>query len=143
MRAMWQDPEWRAHRLERVMESKARGTGNAARAEGMRKVWKDPAQRRARIAGIMEGLKNGNLEKHRATIAKTMADPAVQEKRLRKLREKFATMPLILKARGMALARRRRGFDVPAHLWKEYQFLRNTKCLSAREAGLALGLVRQ
>lgn len=35
----------------------------------------------------------------------------------------------------------KRGFDVPDHLRAEYEFLRKTKVLTAREAGEVLGLV--
>ena len=51
-------------------------------------------------------------------------------------------MVLRMKVNGILTARKRRGFDVPLHLWSEYTRLRKSKKLSAREAGEVLGLVR-
>jgi len=142
MRKQWQDPEWRAKREAGLAEAFARGTGHKNRSASMKAQWADPKKRKARLDAIKRGLDNGMREKRREIIKKAFGSPEVEEKRLRKLREKFASTPLRLKASAMMLARKKRGFDVPRHLKADYTFLRKKKHLSAREAGLVLGLVR-
>ncbi len=143
LRQMWKDPEWRAKRLAGVKAASERGKGNAAKSEANKRLWADPAKRRARLEAIQRALtERGNSEKFRAIFLKLKADPAFEEKRARKCKEKQKDMALRMKVNGIITARKRRGFDVPQHLWPQYRWLRKSKKLSAREAGEALGLVR-
>lgn len=137
LRAMWQDPEWRAKRLAAVKDAAARGTYSRCNAENNKRAWADPVKRKKRMASLM-----AHSEKRREAFRALKTDPAFEEKRARKVREYQKANPLHLKAKALLVARKRRGFDVPPHLWKEYRFLVKRKCLSAHEAGVALGLVR-
>lgn len=143
LRQMWKDPEWRAKRLAGIKEASARGKGNAAKSEANKRLWADPAKRKARLEAIQRALtERGNSEKFRENFIRLKADPAFEKKRARKCKEKQKDMALRMKVNGIITARKRRGFDVPQHLWRDYQMLRKSKKLSAREAGEVLGLVR-
>ena len=143
LRQQWKDPEWRAKRRAGIRAAAERGKGNAAKSEANRRMWADPAKRKARMEAIQRAcVERGNSEKFREIFVKLKADPAFEEKRARKCKEKQKQMALRMKVNGMLVARKRRGFDVPQHLWPEYRWLRKAKKLSAREAGQVLGLVR-
>lgn len=111
-------------------------------SEANKEQWKDPVVRRKRLSAIAKGLDNGTREKRAALLAERRKDPAQEQKRLDALRRKCAETPLKKRAVALANARKRRGFDVPARLWDEYRRLQK-KGLLAREAGIALGLIRQ
>lgn len=143
LRQMWKDPEWRAKRRAGLKAASERGNGNAAKSEANRRMWADPLKRKARLEAIQRALtERGNSEKFRAVLMRLKADPAFEKKRASKVKEKQKDMALRMKVNGILTARKRRGFDVPHQLWPEYQRLRKTKKLTAREAGQVLGLVR-
>ena len=143
LRQQWKDPEWRAKRRAGVKAAAERGRGNAAKSEANKRLWADPVKRRARLEAIQRALiERGNSEKFRENFIRLKADPAFEDKRARKAKEKQKGMAMRLKANAIITARKRRGFDVPQRLWAEYQWLRKSKKMSAREAGQVLGLVR-
>lgn len=143
LRQMWKDPEFQAKRRAGIKAASERGVGNQAKSEANRRLWADPVKRKARMEAIQRALiERGNHEKLRDNFIKLKADPAFEEKRARKCREKQKEMTVRMKVNAIITARKRRGFDVPHHLWPEYQRLRKSKKLSAREAGEVLGLVR-
>jgi len=147
MRQQRNNPEFQAARLKALRETFAadaeRGTIRRKISEANKEQWKDPAVRRKRLKAIMQGLDNGTREKRAALLAERRKDPANEEKRIAALRKKFAQMKAKKRAVAYANARKRRGFDVPARLWGEYRKLMDKRGMLAREAGIALGLVRE
>lgn len=141
LRKLWQDPEWRARREAGVRAAAERGVQRKVNSESMKREWADPVKRKRRLNAMAEAMEV-NRPKHRATLLALKADPAFEEKRARKAQEYKDRNPLRMKVSALHAAKKRRGFDVPAHLWKEYRFLVDKKSLTAREAGAVLGLVR-
>ena len=141
LRKCWQDPEWRAKRLSGVRRAADRGVYSKATSATMKNEWADPIKRKKRLNAMAEAMEV-NRPKHRETLLKLKADPAFEQKRAKKAQEYKDRNPLLMKASALHAAKKKRGFDVPSHLWKEYQFLVKKKSLSAREAGAVLGLVR-
>lgn len=141
-----QNPAFEAKRAAAVkaaFEADAdRGVIRRKISQANKEQWKDPVIRRKRLSAIAKGLDNGTREKRAAILAERRKDPAYEEKRLAGIRRKCAEQPFKKRAVALANARKRRGFDVPARLWDEYRRLQK-KGLLAREAGIALGLIRQ
>lgn len=141
------DPAFEAKRKARLAEAYVddvtkcmirRKIGEASKAQ-----WKDPVIRRKRMQAIAKGLDNGMREKRQAMLAERRKNPEMEAKRIAGLRKKFAEIKNKKRAVAMANNRKRRGFDVPARLWPEYRKLIDKRGYRAREAGIALGLVRE
>jgi len=111
--------------------------------EASKASWQDPVIRRKRMQSIAKGLDAGMREKRQALLAERRNNPEMEAKRIAGLRRKFAEIANKKRAVAMANNRKRRGFDVPARLWKEYRKLIDQRGYRAREAGIALGLVRE
>lgn len=147
MRKQWQDPEFRARRkaaVEAAVE-RNRETGETSRkkAANAKAMWSDPAKRARILAGLRKKLESGHAEVLAANMAKMKADADIEAKRRRATALNFERNRSKYVATIMAHNRRSRGFDVPARMWKEYRFLCKVKGLTARQAGIALGLVSQ
>lgn len=144
---LWKDPTFRAARKKAIDEATERNriTGEVSRkkSEAMKAAWADPARRARIMAGVRKKKNSGYYETEGAQIfAATLANPETQEKRLKRLREYHADNQGLRRASIAAVNRKKRGFDVPANLWNEYQFLLKKKGVKAREAGIMLGLIR-
>lgn len=147
MRRQRLDPAFEAKRRAKLTEAYANDVAACAIrkkiSEASMAQWKDPLVRRKRMQAIAHSMDNGLREKRQAILAERRKDPEAEAKRIAALRKKFAAIKPKKTAIARAVARRRRGFDVPASLWKEYRRLLRNKGLRAREAGIALGLVRE
>lgn len=141
LKKLWQDPEWRAKRLAGLRRAAERGVQSKKNSENMKRQWADPVKRRNRLKAMAEAMEV-NRPMHREVMLRNKADPAFEEKRARKVKEHQTRNPLKMKVSALLIARKRRGFDVPPHLQEDYRRLRYQKKLSAREAGVILGLVR-
>lgn len=142
MRAQLKNPEFETKRLAAIKEAAARGVYKKQNSETNKKVWSDPAKRAARLKAIRAAYDDEKREAARQRMAKLRANPEFEAKRLAALAKVQAKTNLRMKALAIATHRKRRGFDIPHHLKADYKFLRERKNLSAREAGIALGLVR-
>ena len=143
MRKHWQDPEFRAKQRAGIKAAFDKGKGNDKRSDNLRARWKNPRTRKNLMESQQAYLENGGREKRAEVFARLRADPAYEAKRLRKWREAMEKKKNRLKAAAMILNRKRRGFDVPAHLWDEYQRLVKSKRLRAREAAIVLGIIKE
>lgn len=143
-------------------------TQRAAARATLAKVLRDPAVEQRRRDGCRRACQNPEtfrkrseaakrswlLRERREMSAEEMAakaelmarlnvDPEFQAKR-RRAAAKAEACPKV-KAKRVVVARanrdKLRGFAVPARLWKDYQHLRVSKGLGAREAGRILGLL--
>lgn len=146
LKALWQDPEFQRKRAAAVQAAVERnrrdGRANEKRSATMKAIWADPGARAKRKAAARKKAESEAGRKQAALFAELRSDPEFQRKRLKRLKEYSAKSASAIKARLSANNTKRRGFAVPARLWWEYCFLRKSKKLLAREAGVALGLVR-
>jgi len=142
MRAQLKNPEFEAKRLAAIKEAAARGVYKKQNSETNKKIWADPTKRAIRLKAMRAAYDDEKREAARARLAKLRTDPEFEAKRLAALAKVQAATNLRMKAMAIATHRKRRGFDIPHHLKADYKFLRERKNLSAREAGLVLGLVR-
>jgi len=142
LRAQKANPEFEAKRLAAIKAAAERGVFKKQNTENNKKAWGDPTKRAIRLRAIRESYDDEKREAARQRWAKLRADPVFEAKRLAALAKVQERNTLRLTAMAIATHRKRRGFDIPHHLKAEYVFLRKRKHLSAREAGLVLGLVR-
>lgn len=144
---LWKDPAFREARKKAIEEAKERNrtTGETSRRkrEAMKEFWANPTNRAKMMARVRKKKESGKYHDNANTLAALRGNIEVEERRLKRLREYHAENRGLRIASMAQINRKRRGFDVPANLWKEYQYLLKTKKMRAREAGILLGLVRE
>jgi hypothetical protein len=139
MRALWADPEFCAKRAEasrKAIEDKWTNRREEALTQMRYNLQCSPKRSAYAHTRLQDPQR---MSRHQKLLAHLNSDPAIKEKRIAALRRKFADP-----AYRQTLKRaqdKRRGFRVPAHKKAEYDFLRITKKLNAREAGQMLGLI--
>jgi hypothetical protein len=142
MRALWQDPEFRAKRL-------------AASIKANKAKWADP-EYRAKIQSNLEKYHNDpiRLARTRVAIAKRFDTPGERERASQQMRQLWEDGKISVDASRITPAGKRkravattkshnkkRGFSIPPHLRKDYDHLVYSKKIKSREAGKILGLI--
>lgn len=138
------DPDFEKKRLEGIRRFWAeKGTHGSKTRERLAKCasasW---AKRRLKGMAKLE-LAEAERTRRREQLLKNKAATSFETRRINRVKAASAT-PLghVKKSLTMnAVNDKRRGFKVPAAMWKEYRWLKNSKGLSAAEAGRILGLV--
>jgi hypothetical protein len=144
MRKNWADPEWRAKRKVAVASAYKKKFEN------------DPEFRKAMLRNI-QGNEVKRVARLRLRKAEQAGDPVIIERLRQNIQKLFREgklkggMSPNVSPQGRAnilasLKRyndRRRGYVVPFHLKAQYRFLTKKKGLTAKEAGVILGLISE
>lgn len=143
LKKLWDDPEFREKISKRVIEANTGRRQSEATRRKRSESLKASHKKRIAMGRTCLPLTEEQKEKRRKVLERNRFNKDIEEKR--KIRAEKARSVALYKIRVMLnlqqMHERKRGFKVPAKLFKDYQRLMKTKKYRAKEAARMLGII--